>query len=78
MQAMRYTSDLTDRQWEMVSPLLGKTRNRKYDKRELVNAALYVVILIRIRKRFKLLSLFVLAILQERSIVFNDFNCGSV
>jgi putative transposase len=40
---MRYTSDLTDKQWEIVKPLLGKTRNRKYDKRELVNAVLYVV-----------------------------------
>lgn len=40
---MRYTSDLTDKQWEIVRPLLGKTRNRKYDKRELVNAVLYVV-----------------------------------
>ena len=40
---MRYTSDLTDTQWELVRPLLGKTRNRKYDKRELVNAVLYVV-----------------------------------
>ena len=40
---MRYTSDLTETQWEIVRPLLGKTRNRKYDKRELVNAVLYVV-----------------------------------
>ena len=40
---MRYTSDLTDNQWEKVKPLLGKMRNRKYDKRELVNAVLYVV-----------------------------------
>jgi putative transposase len=40
---MRYTSDLTDGQWEVVKPLLGRTRNRKYDKRELVNAVLYLV-----------------------------------
>lgn len=40
---MRYTSDLTEAQWEIVRPLLGKTRKRKYDKRELVNAVLYVV-----------------------------------
>ena len=41
--SMRYTSDLTDNQWEIIKPLLGVTRNRKYDKRELVNAVLYVV-----------------------------------
>ena len=40
---MRYTSDLTDKQWEIIKPLLCKTRNRKYNKRELVNAVLYVV-----------------------------------
>ena len=40
---MRYTSDLTDSQWEKIKPLLGRTRNRKYEKRELVNAVLYVV-----------------------------------
>ena len=40
---MRYTSDLSDKQWFVIKPLLGKTRNRKYDKRELVNAVLYVV-----------------------------------
>ena len=32
----------------------------------------------RIKKRFNPLSLFVLAIQQERSIDFNDFNCGLV
>jgi putative transposase len=40
---MRYTSDLTDKQWAIIKPLLGVTRNRKYSKRELVNAVLYVV-----------------------------------
>jgi putative transposase len=40
---MRYTSDLTDSQWDKVKPLLGKTRSRKYDKREMLNAVLYVV-----------------------------------
>jgi putative transposase len=40
---MRYTSDLTDKQWERVKGLLGNARKRKYDKRELVNAVLYVV-----------------------------------
>jgi putative transposase len=39
----RYTSDLTDAQWAIVEPLLGKTRRRKYEKRELVNAVLYFV-----------------------------------
>jgi len=40
---MRYTSDLTDSQWAAVKPLPGRTRKRKYDKRELVNAVLYLV-----------------------------------
>jgi putative transposase len=40
---MRYTSDLTDSQWVVIEPLLGKTRKRKYAKRELMNAVLYVV-----------------------------------
>lgn len=40
---MRYTSDLTDAQWKIVEPILGKFRRRKYEKRELVNAVLYVV-----------------------------------
>jgi putative transposase len=42
-RVMRYTSDLTNSQWDIIKPLLGKTRNRKYDKRELVNAVLYIV-----------------------------------
>ena len=41
---MRYTSDLKDSQWEIVKSHLGKPGNKsKYEKRELVNAVLYVV-----------------------------------
>lgn len=37
----RYASDLTDRQWEIIKPHFTGMRNRKWDKRELVNAVLY-------------------------------------
>ena len=41
---MRYTSDLSDSQWEIVQSYLGKPGNKsKYAKRELVNAVLYVI-----------------------------------
>jgi putative transposase len=41
---MKYQSDLTDSQWELIAPLLGKPGNKsKYDKRELINAVLYLV-----------------------------------
>lgn len=41
---MRYTSDMSDSQWEIVQSHLGKPGNKsKYEKRELVNAVLYVV-----------------------------------
>lgn len=40
---MRYTSDLSDSQWEIVKEHIGKPGNKsKYEKRELVNAVLYV------------------------------------
>jgi len=40
---MRYESDLTDKQWELIAPLFIRTHNKgkhleKLDKRELVNA----------------------------------------
>ncbi|MCA1677748.1 MAG: IS5 family transposase [Actinobacteria bacterium] len=45
----RYPTDLTDRQWELVEPLLPSPprgpagRRAKHDKREIVNAILYQV-----------------------------------
>jgi putative transposase len=48
MRRTRYPSDLTDRQWEILAPLLerphpGYGRPRKYPLREIVNALFYVV-----------------------------------
>lgn len=40
---MRYTSDLTDAQWEMIKNYIPVGNKSKYEKRELVNAVLYVV-----------------------------------
>ncbi len=40
---MRYTSDLTDAQWEMIKNYFPAGNKSKYDKRELVNAVLYLV-----------------------------------
>ena len=40
---MRYTSDLTDAQWEQIKEYFPAGNKRKYDKRELVNAVLYLV-----------------------------------
>ena len=40
---MRYTSDLTDAQWEMIKDYFPAGNKSKYDKRELVNAVLYLV-----------------------------------
>ena len=40
----KYASDLTDSQWEMIKPLLPKAGNKsKWEKRELINAALYLL-----------------------------------
>lgn len=36
-----YPSDVTDAQWETIKPHFCGMRNRKWDKRELVNAVLY-------------------------------------
>ena len=38
-----YPTDLTDEQWELIKPLFAGMRNRKWSKRELVNAVLYLV-----------------------------------
>jgi putative transposase len=48
MRRTRYPSDLTERQWELLAPLLerphpGYGRPRKYPLREIVNALFYVV-----------------------------------
>lgn len=40
---MRYTSDLTDAQWEMIKDYFPAGNKSKYNKRELVNAVLYLV-----------------------------------
>ena len=39
----KYKTDLTDEQWTEIVPLFVGTRNRKWEKRELVNAVLYLV-----------------------------------
>ena len=39
-----YDTDLTDKQWEMIEPLMWKSGNKsKWEKRELINAVLYLV-----------------------------------
>ena len=40
---MRYTSDLTDEQWEKIKDYFPVGNKSKYEKRELVNAVLYLV-----------------------------------
>ena len=39
----KYETDLTDEQWEVIAPLFVNMRKRKWEKRELVNAVLYLV-----------------------------------
>ncbi len=43
MVARRYTSDLTDRQWEHLASLIHFQRRSKWPLREVVNAILYVL-----------------------------------
>ena len=39
-----YDTDLTDKQWEMIEPLMWKSGNKsKWEKRALINAVLYHV-----------------------------------
>lgn len=38
-----YPTDLTDEQWAEIKPLFVGMRKRKFEKRELVNAVLYLV-----------------------------------
>ena len=39
----KYETDLTDEQWEIIEPLFVGMRKRKWEKREWVNAVLYLV-----------------------------------
>ena len=39
----KYETDITCEQWEVIKPLFVNMRNRKWEKRELVNAVLYLV-----------------------------------
>lgn len=42
---MQYTSDLTDKEWEVLEPLVsyaGPCRPRKYTIREILNAIFYL------------------------------------
>jgi transposase len=43
MSLRRYTSDLTDRQWQRLEPLIVYQRRSKWPYREIVNAILYVL-----------------------------------
>ena len=39
-----YETDLTDRQWKVIEPLMWKSGNKsKWEKRKLINAVLYLV-----------------------------------
>ena len=39
----KYSTDLTDKQWEEIKPLLVGMRNRKWSKRDLIDAVFYLV-----------------------------------
>ena len=43
MRKEKYSTDLTDSQWAIIEPLFSGMRNRKWPKRELVNAVFYLV-----------------------------------
>ncbi|MDE6426216.1 MAG: transposase [Ruminococcus sp.] len=40
---MKYTSDLTDAQWKIIKDYFPAGNKSKYEKREMVNAVLYLV-----------------------------------
>ena len=42
MTRKSYPSDLTDQQWQQIQPYFNNHRTYKSDKRELVNAVLYI------------------------------------
>ena len=39
----KYETDITDEQWEVIKPLFVNMRKYKWEKRELVDAVLYLV-----------------------------------
>ena len=39
----KYETDITDKQWKVIAPLFVNMRKRKWEKRQLVNAVLYLV-----------------------------------
>ena len=39
----KYSTELTNTQWAEIEPLFVGMRNRKWEKRELTNAVLYLV-----------------------------------
>ena len=39
----KYKTDLTNEQWDVIAPLFSNIRKYKWNKRELVNAVLYLV-----------------------------------
>ncbi|MBQ6298290.1 MAG: transposase, partial [Selenomonadaceae bacterium] len=39
----KYETDITYEQWKVIAPLFVNMRKRKWEKRELVNAVLYLV-----------------------------------
>lgn len=42
MNRKTYPTDLTDEQWAVIEPHFNRHRRYKWDKRELVNAVLYI------------------------------------
>ena len=42
MTGKSYPTDLTDAQWQAIEPHFNRLRHYKWDKRELVNAVLYI------------------------------------
>lgn len=39
----KYETDVTNEQWEFIAPLFANMRKYKWEKRELLNAVLYLV-----------------------------------
>lgn len=42
MTKQKYPTDLTDEQWEEIQPHFAQNRTYKWEKRELINAVLYI------------------------------------
>lgn len=43
-ERLKYDSDLTDEQWAMIAPLLGKLKPGTWPKRELLDAIFYITV----------------------------------